>query len=60
MTCFNPKPAVYMPYTKINEKTGEIYKTRRIRFLTDKEINEQTPNEDKVVMIPCGKCAGCL
>ena len=60
MTCFNPKPAIYIPYTKIDEKTGEIYKTRRIKFLNTWDIEGDTPNKENIVMIPCGKCAGCM
>lgn len=60
MTCFYPKYATYQPYTKINEKTGEIYQTRRIKFLSPNEINEETPFQENVVAIPCQKCSGCL
>lgn len=59
MTCYNPKPAYYIPYTKINEKTGEIYKTRKIKFKSLWKTDGNTPNEESTVMIPCGKCAGC-
>lgn len=46
-------------FTKINEKTGEIYETKRARFLNWNEINEKTPLNEKTTMIPCGKCEGC-
>lgn len=60
MTCYNPKPAFYEPYTKIDEKTGEIYQTRRIKFKSLWKCDGDTPNEENCVMIPCGKCEGCL
>lgn len=60
MTCYYPKPAYYVPYTKINEKTGEIYKTRKIKFKSLWNSDGDTPNQENTVMIPCGKCPGCL
>lgn len=52
MTCYNPKLVKLEDFQKIDEKTGEIYKSRRIIF---------TKNDDplKYRIIPCGKCEGC-
>lgn len=57
MTCFNPKLAILEPFQKINEKTGEIYQTKRCIFVNH-EI-EKTPENEKYWLIPCGKCEGC-
>lgn len=60
MTCFNPKPAKWH-YTKlINEKTGEIYKAKQLNFLKINEITDKTPEKENILMIPCGKCQGCI
>lgn len=47
-------------YTKVNEKTGEVYKTRALRFVPLTKLETDTPLKEKAVMIPCGKCEGCL
>ena len=54
MVCLNPKAVSFEWYTKIDEKTGEVYKTKRPHFkgFFDK-INLETE------WIPCGKCEGC-
>lgn len=59
MTCYKPKPAREEIFEKIDEKTGEIYKSKRFRFLSWAEIDEQTPFKPGITMIPCGKCEGC-
>lgn len=53
MTCLNPKPVKYEWYNKIDEKTGETYKTKRIIFIPYSETDETTD------YIPCNTCAGC-
>lgn len=54
MVCLNPKYVKFEWYNKINEKTGEVYKTKRLRF--------KAPLDDitlETECIPCGKCEGC-
>lgn len=59
MVCFNPKPAKEEWFRKINEKTGEIYKCKRLKFISWAEVDENFPYKDGCTMIPCGKCEGC-
>lgn len=59
MTCLNPKPAKANYVYKLNEETGEIIKTKKLRFIPVCNQDEHTPDKDNVIMIPCGKCAGC-
>lgn len=59
MTCFNPKTAKWRWQKVINEKTGEVYETKVLNFLPLSQIEPNTPWEDDVLEIPCGKCAGC-
>lgn len=59
MTCFNPKPAKEEWFEKINEKTGEIYKCKRLKFLSWEKVDAETPLKNGYQMIPCGKCPGC-
>lgn len=59
MTCFCPKPAKEIWVKKINEKTGEIYNTKEIKFISWNDVDEKTPFKNGVTMIPCGKCEGC-
>lgn len=54
MVCLNPKAVKYHWYNKIDEETGEIYRTKRITFKPLWE--EETLETD---YIPCGKCEGC-
>lgn len=54
-----PKIAKYNWVTKLNEKTGEIYKTKELKFLPLEKIDEKTPFKEQIILIPCGKCAGC-
>ncbi len=54
MVCLNPKYVKFQWYTKINEKTGEIYRTKKLKFKSPlEEITLETET------IPCGKCEGC-
>ena len=58
MACFNPKFAIKSKIFRIDEKTGEVLRSNKLRFIsatTDEE--EVMPN---VTAIPCGKCAGCI
>lgn len=57
MTCENPKFATAEEFFKLDETTGEIYKTKKLHFVN--EFNEETPLKEKVYTIPCGKCRGC-
>ena len=59
MVCYNPKPAKWHYQNKLDEKTGEIYKTKNLKFLSWSEIDIDTPWQENITMIPCGKCAGC-
>lgn len=54
MVCLNPKPVKYTWYNKVNEKTGEVYKTKQIHFANFWDKQDETTN-----WIPCGKCEGC-
>lgn len=60
MVCYNPKPAREIWVRKINEKTGEIYDTKEIKFISWQDVDEKTPFKNGVTMIPCGKCEGCM
>lgn len=54
MVCLNPKPVKFSWYTKVDEKTGEVFQTKKLKFRRwDEELNEDTD------WIPCGKCEGC-
>lgn len=53
MTCLNPKAVKFEWYTKIDEKTGEVYKTKRAKFKNFDYLDETND------YIPCGKCEGC-
>lgn len=55
MVCLNPKPVNFYWYNKINEETGEVYKTKGLRFTPYDKVKEDLTQE----WIPCGKCAGC-
>lgn len=57
--CFNPKPAKFEYFNKIDEKTGEIYKSKRLKFISWDEVDADFPYKDNCTMIPCGKCEGC-
>lgn len=59
MTCYNPKPAREIWVKKLNEKTGEIYDTKTLKFISWNDVDEKTPFKNGVTMIPCGKCEGC-
>lgn len=54
MVCFNPKPVKFRWYNKIDEKTGEIYKTKALKFASFWDKQDETTD-----WIPCGKCEGC-
>lgn len=54
MVCLNPKPVKYNWITKIDEKTGEVYNTKELRFASFWDKQDETTN-----WIPCGKCEGC-
>lgn len=54
MVCLNPKAVKFQWYNKIDEKTGEVYKTKRPKFLRFWEKQDETTD-----WIPCGKCEGC-
>lgn len=47
------------PYQKINEKTGEVYETRRIQFIRPDLVDEELTKKENITYIPCGKCEGC-
>ena len=59
MTCYKPKLAKWEYANKINEKTGEIHKTKILKFLSWNEITPETPFGENITAIPCGKCEGC-
>lgn len=59
MTCYTPKLATFSYYQKIDEKTGEIYKSKHLKFLSPDKLTDETPYQENVVAIPCGKCVGC-
>lgn len=59
MVCYSPKFAKYTYYNKINDKTGEVYKSKSLKFLSPTEIDILTPFKDGITAIPCGKCVGC-
>lgn len=46
-------------YTKIDEKTGEVYKTKRPKFLTLEQINNEHALDENITYLPCGKCEEC-
>lgn len=54
MVCLNPKAVKFEWYNKIDEKTGEVYKTKRPKFLGFWDKQDETTD-----WIPCGKCEGC-
>lgn len=43
-----------MPYQKIDEKTGEVYLTRKAHFIHKYDFKPQ-----ESTALPCGKCIGC-
>jgi len=61
MTCISPKIAYWYYAPIINEKTGEIYNTKHLRFkISPKTTIDDVLNPDKqYTFIPCGKCEGC-
>lgn len=46
-------------FQKIDEKTGEIYRSKRPRFLKLDEISNDRPLDDDTTILPCGKCEQC-
>lgn len=57
--CSNPKPVIMTEYQKIDEKTGEIYRSKRPKFLKIWEIDNDTYKREEVTYLPCGKCEQC-
>lgn len=58
MNCENPKFAYWHYCQKIDEKTGEIYWSKELKFAfdpPDKDLIKQ-----HVYLIPCGQCQPCL
>lgn len=54
MVCLNPKPVKFHWYRKMDEKTGELYYTKELRFSSFWDKQDETTD-----WIPCGKCEGC-
>lgn len=54
MTCLNPKYVWFSWYNKIDERTGEVFRTKQLHF---KNIWDKIDEETEV--IPCGQCEGC-
>lgn len=57
MVCYNPKPCKFEKFEKIDEKTGEIYETKRPKFVSWHEVDLDKWYEWDY--LPCGKCEGC-
>lgn len=57
--CSNPKPVIMTEYQKIDEKTGEIYQSKRPKFLKIEEINNNTYKREEITFLPCQKCEEC-
>ena len=59
MTCYTPKFATEHWILKLNEKTGEIYPTKELKFLSLLDITEENVLKENCMIVPCGKCEGC-
>lgn len=61
MTCLNPKIAKPYWHKIINQKTGEIYETKGLKFIKQNQILLNDPDmlSGKYMLIPCQKCQGC-
>lgn len=59
MTCYNPKFATEIWVTKLNEDTGEIYRTKELKFINLFDLNEEIALRPTTMVVPCGKCEGC-
>lgn len=55
--CLNPKPVKTETFTKIDEKTGEIYETHRKKFLSWDKVDLDNPVD--IEFINCGTCSEC-
>lgn len=59
MACYNPRPVRTSYGYRLDEKTGEIKLTKKIEFIPWQDVDTDTPWDESVTMIPCGKCEGC-
>lgn len=57
--CSNLKTVIMQEYTRIDTKTGEIYKTRKPKFLNIWEIDNEHALEEEISYLPCGTCEQC-
>lgn len=54
MVCLNPKAVKFHWYNKIDENTGECYRTKALKFSSFWDRQDETTD-----WVPCGKCEGC-
>lgn len=57
MQCEKPKFAYWNYFNKIDEKTGEVYKSKELKFSYD--LPDEKLLKYGVYIIPCGKCLSC-